>query len=583
MRSTNHRVKFLLAVFLILWVGLFVRAGYVQLVKWKQFEAEARKQHWERLELNARRGRVFDRQNRVLTLNRSTCSIQILPQYVRNGDAGKDTLAGILADFGLGRRNAVRRELETHDRLFRFRRGVDYELADSLRRVLVRRHFRNCTLIDEENQRVYPYGEACAKVVGFVGTERGLAGVETRFDSVLRGEAGWVLLQRDAVGFVLPDPSYPRHEPVAGADIRLTLDTDVQEICYRALKSKVTETMALGGSAVVISAETGAVLALADYPSYDPARFGSYPQSRYKCRAVCDQFEPGSSFKPVIGLAAMESSKARELLNREYDVSRGFIEVSGRKISDVHNNGVLDFDGLFVKSSNPGCAMLSLEIDREEFFLVARALGFGNPVGVHLPGEGRGMIDPPAKLSRLRLANNAFGHGLTVTLLQLAAAYLCVANDGVYLSPYLVASIDARGRNLYRSGRTEVRHAVKPATARRMKEILARVVTEGTGRLAAIPGIEVCGKTGTAAKIDPAGGYSATKSRMSFVGFLPKERTRYIIAVLVDEPSTSRYAAAVACPLFREIGEGLLVLERLRERTELVETESGLELAGVGP
>ena len=578
--GANRRVKLLVVFLLLAWFGLFIRVGYVQLVKWRYLESEAQKQHWERLALHPPRGMIFDRTGRALTLDRLTCAIRVLPQYVRDGDAGKDTLAGILADFDIADRAAIRRELAGHDRLFQLRRGVDYAAADSLRRVLVRRRFHNCTLVDDENQRSYPYGDVCAEVVGFVGTEQGLAGIEARYDSVLSGREGWVLLQRDAVGHRLPDPSYPKRDPTPGTDIHLTLDVDVQELCSRALADKVEETGALGGSAVVLSATDGAVLALADYPSFDPNRFGQFEQSRYRCRAVCDEFEPGSSFKPVIGIAALEGDNARELLGRRYDVSAGYIEVCGYKINDVHSNGVLDFDGLFVKSSNPGVALLSMDVDRERFYLAARALGFGIPVGVGLPGEASGMVDQPRFLSRLRLANNAFGHGLTVTLLQLAAAYLCIANDGVYIRPYLVDSVCSGGRSLHFSGKCEVRRAMSPATARRMQDILARVITEGTGPQAAIPGVAACGKTGTATKVEN-GGYSKTRSRMSFIGFFPKDRPRYVVAVLIDEPKTNRFASTVACPVFARIGTGLLGLERMRERQQLVGEDRTLELAGV--
>ncbi len=573
-------MKLILAVFVLMWLGLFVRVGYVQLVKWKYFEAEAQKQHWERLELNPRRGGIYDRQGRALTLDRSTCSIRVLPQYVRDGDAGKDTLAGILAGFGLGEKRDVLAELQARDRLFRLRRGVEYACAESLRRVLVARRFHNCTLVDDEDRRSYPYGPLCAGVVGFVGAERGLAGIEVRYDSVLGGQPGWVLLQRDAIGHCLPDPSYPRREPVSGSDIWLTLDVDVQEACFRALRDKVEETGAIGGSAVVLSALDGAVLALVDYPAYDPNRFGRYDQSRYRCRAVCDEFEPGSSFKPVFGVAALEGDNARDLLARTYDVSAGYFEVSGYKIHDVHNNGLLDFDGLFIESSNPGCAMLSLEVDREQFYLTARAMGFGNPVGIGMPGEGDGRIDRPGRLTRLRLANNAFGHGLTATLLQLAAAYLCIANEGVYIRPYLVESIRSPGGRVSYAGKNEVRRAMRIATARYMKEVLARVVSEGTGTAASVAGVQVCGKTGTATKVEN-GSYSKTKSRMSFVGFLPKDEPRYVVAVLVDEPQTDRFASSVSCPVFARIGERLLALERMRTRREAVGGDRVFELAGI--
>jgi cell division protein FtsI/penicillin-binding protein 2 len=534
-------------------------------------------QQGETLDLHPTRGRFYEAGGRPLTLNRSCCSIRILPQWARD----KDTLAGILAEFGLAERRAIARELQRRDRLFWFRRDVGYAAGDSLRRVLVERQFSNCTYVDDDYVRVYPHGELCANVVGFTGDDRGRAGLEFEYDSVLRGSGGWVQLQKDAIGRAFPYPSFPTRRPVAGLDIHLTLDLDVQQICYDALRQRVAECGALGGSAIVLDAAKGSILGLADYPGYDPMRFAAFPRESYKSAALSDQFEPGSSFKLVVCAAALESPGAERLTRQTFDVSSGFVEIGKYKIHDVHKNGVLDFAGLFIKSSNPGCALLSMQLRPESYYELARALGFGNAVGVGLPNEGSGWIDPPEKLTRLRFANVVFGQGVTVTLLQLAAAYLCVANDGAYLRPYLIESVrqpQAGGLQLAAAGSrpagrvvrsaspSRLRQAIRPENARRIKDILERVVVEGTGVQAQIDGVAVCGKTGTAQKVEPGGGYSKTKSRMTFVGFFPKEQPKYVIAVLIDEPKTDRFAGTAACPVFKQIGEDLRLLDRMRSR-----------------
>ncbi len=568
MRQPVSRTKVLIAAAAAVWTGLLLFLGYVQLGRWKHYERQAMGQQGETLDLHAARGRVFEAGGRPLTLNRSCCSIRILPQWARN----KDTLAAILSEFGLAQRKAVARELHRRNRLFWFRRDVDYAVGDSLRRVLVERQFGNCTYVDDECVRVYPHGELCANIVGFTGDDHGRAGLEYEYDSVLRGSGGWVQLQKDAIGRAFPYPSFPTKRPVAGLDIHLTLDLDVQQICYDALKQRVKECGALRGSAIVLDAAKGSILALADYPGYDPMRFAAFPTAWYKSAAVSDQIEPGSSFKMVVCAAALESPDADRLTRQTFDVSSGFVEVGNRKIHDVHKNGVLDFAGLFVKSSNPGCALLSLQLSPEKYYELARALGFGNAVGIGLPNEGSGRLDPPARLNQLRFANVVFGQGVTVTLLQLAAAYLCVANDGAYLRPYLIESVRQSGRVVRRFSPSRLRQALKPETARRMKDILGRAVGEGTGVQAQIDGVSVCGKTGTAQKVEPGVGYSRTKSRMSFIGFFPKERPRYVVAVLIDEPKTERFASTAACPVFKQIGEDLILLERMRRReTELVQ------------
>jgi len=612
MRQPISRTKVLIAVAAATWIGLLFFLGYVQLGRWKHYERAAMILQGETLDLHAARGRVYDAAGRPLTLNRSCCSIRILPQWARD----KDTLAGILAQFGLAERRAIRQEISRHDRMFWFRRDVDYADADSLRRVLVERQFSNCTYIDDDYDRLYPQGELCANVVGFVGDDRGRAGLEFEYDSVLRGHGGWVQLQKDAIGRAFPYPSFPSKRPVPGLDIHLTLDLDVQQVCYQALRERVLACGALRGSAIVLDAASGSILGLADYPGYDPVQYETYPKETYKSAALSDQFEPGSSFKLVVCAAALESPDADRLTRERFDVSSGFVQIGKYKIHDVHKNGVLDFDGLFIKSSNPGCALLSMQLNPEKYYELARALGFGNAVGIGLPNEGSGRIDSPGKLNRLRFANVVFGQGVTVTLLQLAAAYLCVANNGVYLRPYIVESVRRSqvsspyvpaashrprglGSRLAACGSalksacglgaanapvkqyspSRLRQAIRPETARRMQDILERVVSEGTGTMAQIDGVSVCGKTGTAQKVEPGGGYSRTRSRMTFIGFFPKEKPRYVVAVLVDEPKTERFAGTAACPVFKQIGEDLILLERMRTR------EAGLAAgdAGQGP
>ncbi|MBM3323328.1 hypothetical protein FJY69_07620, partial [candidate division WOR-3 bacterium] len=293
---------------------------------------------------------------------------------------------------------------------------------------------------------------------------------------------------------------------------------------------------------------------------------GRVPRERLKLAAVSDQFEPGSSFKLVVCAAGLESRFAHKLLQRQYDVAAGFVEIGGRKIRDVHRNGVLDFDGLFVKSSNAGCAMLAQQLDPAEYYELARGLGFGSVTGLGLPNEGAGYLDKPGRLKPLRFANVVFGQGLTVTLVQMAAAYLCVANDGMYLRPYLLDSVKQGDRVLRRTRTMSVRRVLRRENCARIKDILERVVTEGTGTLARIEGVPACGKTGTAQKVEPWGGYSPTRSRMTFVGFLPKQRPRFVIAVLIDEPTTERFAGAVCCPVFSRIGSRLVRWEQAASR-----------------
>lgn len=544
------------------WMGLLIRLGDVQIGKWRQYQERAKGQHSMRVVLPGERGKIYDRNGRLIAFNRICCAIGIHPRYVRD----KDSLAAILADFGLGTELETRRMLKTKKGYFTFREDVDFAIGDSLRNVLIRRQFSNAVVVGDVFDRVYPYGELCADVIGFVGSNGGKAGLEWEFDSVLRGKPGWILLQKDALGWSFPYPSYPMEKAVPGADIQLTIDVDIQEICYRALMDGVIRTGARRGSALVLDAESGAILAAVDYPGYNPSSYAEFPAERYQLTAIADQFEPGSSFKIVLCAAALEDSAPHRFTERLYDVSSGFVEIGKKKINDVHPNGVLSFDSIFIQSSNPACALVSFDASPDVFYQTAQRLGFTRKVGIGLPDEGSGRLDKPRRLrNRLRFATISFGQGVMVTLLQLAAAYLCVANDGVYLKPYLIQSLKANGRTVVLGKRIEVRRALRPQTAARMKDILERAVLNGTGKLAALPDVRVCGKTGTAQKVEPWGGYSSTRSLMTFVGFFPKEDPRWTIAVMLDEPTQFRFAGSAACPVFKEIGERLLLLDQIHD------------------
>lgn len=591
-RGTKYnttRPKVMLAVLLGVAGLLLARYIQIQVFRGADHARTARNQHRATVQLAADRGQLLDCRGRLLTQNSTACSVLVWPGELRRLDSLERLrgierpprparLAAIFDRAGLGDSARVHRELAARDGYYCFASGLDYKVGEALDRELVRAGLNDYVVVAEQHDRVYPYGAVCSRLLGYVrpgdNGQSGQSGLEAYYDSLLSGRPGLAQVQKDRVGFHLLDPGCPRVEPVHGANLRLTIDVEVQQACFDALEESVRESGALGGSAVVLDAKTGAILALADYPSYDPAEYGRH-LDRHRCSAVADLVEPGSSFKIVVCAAALESPRGLELAARQYDVSRGFIEIKGRTIKDVHKHGVLSFDSLLILSSNPGVALLAQELEPEQFHRTARALGFGEPVNVGVPGEAGGLLDRPEQLDPLRRANIAFGQGVAVSLLQLAAAYLCVANDGRYVQPYVVQAVESRRDTVYQHGPAATRAALRPATALRLKRALRRVVTEGTGPLAAIPGTEACGKTGTAQKLEWDAArrrkvYSQTKSLMSFAGFFPLEDPEYVIAVMVDEPVRGRFASSVACPVFRSIGEELLALERLRTGQESV-------------
>ncbi|MDH5185684.1 MAG: penicillin-binding protein 2 [candidate division WOR-3 bacterium] len=566
-----NRLRIVKKILIGFWTIGLVYVFFLQVVKGKKYEKRAKGLHEIEVELLAPRGQIFDRAGRCLALNRSCFSVSVLPQYLKN----KNQAAAILAKCGVKNYKKTHRELLAKKRFFWYWKQLDYKVGRKLKEELKKAALSDAISVVDDKSRYYPFRDLLASAVGFVGStkpgiKKGWAGIEFQFDSILSGKPGRMVLGRDGLGNLYPHPSHPIEASNPGCDILLTLDLDIQQIAYQELKSWVEVNKAIFGSVLVLDVWTGEILAMVDYPDFDPNRYQRYNSNRWTPYAITSEFEPGSSFKLVILATALESQNRERLLKEQYDVSQGYIVVSGKKIKDSHKAKIIDFLEIFIHSSNIGVSLLSQKLSATDFYLTARKLGFTLPTGIELPGEADGCLDKPRRLKRaLRFANNSFGQGLRVNLLQLANAYLTVANDGILLKPYIVKEIlNSSQTVVYRGKRTEVRQALDIPTAHLIKEILARVVTEGSGVKAALDDYEVCGKTGTAQKLEN-GRYSSEKSLMTFIGFFPKATPKYLVAILIDEPKRSiqtRFAGDVTGPLFRNIATRIIRLKQIELR-----------------
>lgn len=554
--NSIKRIKVVKYFLSLIFLGLLIHLFLLQTVYYKKYEAQANSQHGVKIPLLAERGKILDAKKRPLAYNHLCASIRIFPQYLRS----RDSVSNILAAYNLKSRSKIIEELNRNTSLFWFKKYINYDTACLIKKELLSRHFDNSVVVTDDQKRIYPFSNIVGSIVGFVGEEKGLAGIEFSLDTVLAGTPGWILLQKDATGNSYYWPSYPMQHPKNGNDVTLTIDLDIQGIAYTNLAKYVDSFQAIRGSVLVIDAINGAILALADYPDFNPENFYDYEGHLWKASAICDEFEPGSVYKLLICATALQSKNKDLLLSQIYNVSKGYLEISGKKIKDVHNNGIINFDEIFIKSSNIGVSLLSQMLSPQDFYLTERKFGFGIPTGIELPGEANGFVDPPQKLTALRFANNAFGQGVRATLLQLSMAYLTIAQDGLLLKPYIIKEIIQNNKIIYQGEKKIVRRVLDVDIAQKIKDILAQVVIRGTGQAARLDGLEVCGKTGTAQKLEPDGKYSSKKSIMTFIGFFPKEQPQYLIAVQIDEPKISRFAGQVTCPLFKEICTKILEL-----------------------
>ena len=488
----------------------------------------------------AERGEIFDRNGRPLALNLPALVLYQIKDRVKDRK-------GILRRLGIKRRKRLgrRKALLLAD-------GVPFNLEDELRRIdglYVRRSWG----------RNYPISEAILSLLGFTGRNgHGLEGIEYSFEEPLSGKPGSELLLRTNDRSYL---SMLKETPaLRGADLYLTIDSDLEEMAYEALKRKVIETEASSGFVIIMNPQNGEILALANYPSYPYPDALRVPHERWKNRAITDPYEPGSTFKVVLYSVAYEEG----LISPEdsVDTEDGYVIVQGHRIRDVHKMGKTTYREALVHSSNVAAAKLALEVGPRKLYEMARRLGFGCKTGINLYGESTGRLRPLSRWKPINTANFGMGQGILVNGIQMALAYSAIANGGYLLAPKLVKRVDFFNRTFVPPERIVVRKALSDTVTRILTEILTEVVDSGTGRAAKIEGIRIAGKTGTAQKVDPqTHRYSRDRVTTSFIGYFPADNPRYLINVVIDEPRKGRFGGTVAAPLFREIALKILARE----------------------
>ncbi|HET9215253.1 MAG TPA: penicillin-binding protein 2, partial [Gaiellaceae bacterium] len=402
-----------------------------------------------------------------------------------------------------------------------------------------------------EERRVYPQRTVASELVGFAGTENsGLSGLELELDAVLAGEDGSKTIVRDPFGRTI---DVLESKPVRdGRDVYLTVDNSLQGQLERVLRETRSKWSAEAATAVVLDAQTGGILALGVEPGFDANDYSQVSrrsEDRLRNRAVTDTYEPGSTFKVVTLGGVLESGVVSPETKFRLPYS---IQVADRVIHDALPRGTetLSVAQILSRSSNVGVITLAIQLQRQKLSEWIRRFGFGRKTGVEYPGETRGIVLPPDEWSGSTIGNVPIGQGIAVTPLQMAAAYGAIANEGVWLQPHLVERVEGGKR-----AEPERRRVLSERTAEQITRMLRGVVEEGSGLTARVPGYRVAGKTGTAAKPEPTGGYSTSRYVASFVGFVPASRPRLVVLVTVDEPKGVIWGGTVAGPAFAEIAQ----------------------------
>jgi len=416
-------------------------------------------------------------------------------------------------------------------------------------------------------KRTYPYGPAAVQTLGVVGRDgRGLEGMELLYDDVLRGQAGWAIRQLDARGRTHPSAEYPRKPAQSGGSVILTIDADYQSIVQQELDKGAAKYQALSALAIVTNPGTGEVLAVACYPPVNPDRFTESGQSDLVNKAVSEQFEPGSTFKAFTMAAALEEGVLKP--DDVIDGEGGTYAVGGHTVGEAegHHYGRITAAKALAYSSNICLVKVGEKLGRDNLYQYARAFGFGSKTGVEFPGEASGVLTKPSGWSLIQGANISFGQGLSVTGMQLAAAYGAIANGGYLIRPRLVEALEDQSGEVCQDSKADtLRRVISKETAGKIVEMLKQAVSDslGTGRQARIEGWAVAGKTGTAQrKVTGQRGYATGRYTASFVGFMPADAPRLLAVVVVNEPKGSYYGGQVAAPICRNIFKRAISLPR---------------------
>ena len=542
MRRANRRIRLVVAVFALVFALALVRVAWLQAVRANTLDRIGTSQHRETIDVPAHRGTIFDRLGVQLALGEPATTVYANPRQIvdpraaavaagRTLDIEPETIYPLLADRSRGFVYVARK--------------ADPEKADALER----QDIAGFGFYPEE-RRTYPQRAVASEVVGYAGVDnKGLSGIELQLDGALAGEGGSKTIVRDPFGRTL---QVTDSEPVRdGQDVHLTLDHTIQGQVERVLRETREGWDAKAATAVVLDVETGGILALGVEPGFDANAFPNVARrnvERLRNRAVTDTYEPGSTFKVVTIGGVLESGLVSPGTKFRLPYS---IHVADRVIHDAvkRETQTMTVSQILSQSSNVGVVTLAIQLQRQALSEWIRRFGFGRPTGIDYPGESKGIVLPPDDWSGSTIGNVPIGQGIAVTPMQMVAAYGALANEGLWTQPHIVERVEGR-----KPVQPERRRVISKRVARQLKRMLRGVVEEGSGTSAQVPGYTIAGKTGTAAKPDPTGGYSTSRYVASFVGYVPASKPRLVILVTVDEPSTI-WGGVVAAPAFAEIAQ----------------------------
>jgi cell division protein FtsI (penicillin-binding protein 3) len=534
---------------LCLWLlAICLRLVYLQIFCYGDFERRALHQQQRSFDLSAKRGVIYDRAGRELAMSIQVDSAFVVPSEAPDLANTVSLIARITQDDP----RVVLADCSAHKTFCWVARKADAEVIERIRALNLQGvHFQ------KEPKRFYPKRELAAQVLGYVGTDdQGLSGLERQFNQQLRGKPGKLMISVDARKHWFASVE---KEPEPGNSVVLTIDQNIQYIAERELERAMEETHAIAGTVIVENPRTGEILALTNRPTFNPNNRKEIRPETLKNHAISDVYEPGSTFKVVTVSAGLEEKVTRP--DEMFDCQMGSIVINGTRIHDSKPHGLLSVSDIIAESSDVGAIKVAMRLGNERFYKYIRAFGFGQPTGIELPGETRGLAKPVDRWSKISFASISMGQEVGVSAVQLTALISTIANDGVRIPPRIVAgTIQPQNSPQTVAFQTvEGTRVISPLTAAEMKQMLQGVVLHGTGPKALLEGYTSAGKTGTAQKFDPTiGKYSHTKYYASFAGFAPINDPQIAVVVVLDSAVGLHQGGQVSAPVFHRVAQQVL-------------------------
>ncbi|MHB9027974.1 MAG: penicillin-binding transpeptidase domain-containing protein [Candidatus Latescibacterota bacterium] len=560
MQSGPHitRQKFVSLIMAVMWLALAVKTGIIQIIDHDRHYQKSVNQSTRSVTLKAERGTIMDRNGAQMAVTLNSASYAVWPRKVAEPKAA----ARVLSEASGLSYDRVMNTLTSKKNYVYLLRNAELETMRRMDAALdslndpIRVKTRAFDRLPEQKRR-YPLGKIGSHVIGYTDVDsRGIEGLEKFFDRELAGSDGRSVQRRDAMqrtdGF-MPEAVVKARD---GLNLKLTIDSRIQEIAEAELEAAVDSSKAKYGGLIILDSSTGEILAMANAPRFnpnDPASFNALDPNLRRNRLVTDMLEPGSTFKIVTFAEALETGVISE--DDPVNCHEGKYRIGNHTINDSHDMGVVPARDVLIHSSNIGTVEIAQRFGKMRLYERARMFGFGEVTGSDFPNETGGSLPNPRNWSNLSLPTISFGQGVAVSPLQLAAAYGAIANGGEYLAPRIIKEVIGRdGRTVHVSEKRRIRRVMSENTAARLSEILCQVVEMGTGRNAAVPGVRLAGKTGTAQRIEEGGkGYAGGKYVASFVGFIADRQPRLVCLVMIDSPVGVYYGAQVAGPVFRKV------------------------------